>query len=698
MLKNDSCTEEPLENLEEEEFFATNDNLIDEGSEKDEEYFQMSPDTWIRNVESFEKNDNDDDDDDEFCTNATVYRRPSNESTVNWLKRMDLWCKDDGFTHSPLAGGGTASIPYAINDIFLKQMSYATRQGFNRGILNINSLNEQHGLNNLGYFKMHYDEDFHEIMPEKRHFQTKQQFKDKCNSLNQSILRRAILQQHDLAEFYSGTVSNRDLKRFLRVYILTAPAKRREKHEITDENDNIDIIQEISIGCHKVWPHIVVSAKIGATIRKYNVQSCESFFDERSSEYLQNSFEDAIDEAVYFRTGLRLPFADKTILCDQCEKGIACTKCGGRKKIEAERPYTISEVLDGPLSFEECTNDLTENEIDVLIEQRLNNEELLRCQESEYYTLKKCTIRVSDDAKLSGGFTMPPKAEIPIECGIQSKKLMKFKSMETFERHRAAAGTSLSQNELKESRIRNRNYVLLEAHDERIDYIKNLIQEAIFSNVTGPIYNEIQISQVWFLRQMRKYKVLVRGKGSQFCHNKGSSHGGNHILFFVNTSGITQCCFSTKTPTNSSIPCCHAIGHMNHEFVYESSVVHLSPENVQFLFPEEILIRQLKEASLRIAEETNKANEETLNGGQRSTETISNLASAADDHRRLYVEQNKLKKQSRERGECADDQRQTKKLKMRKNDCLTIKNICEHAPARTPNQNRSITFSALFNK
>lgn len=57
---------------------------------------------------------------------------------------------------------------------------------------------------------------------------------------------------------------------------------------------------------------------------------------------ISNSWEDAYDQAVYSSSGLRLVGANKF---ENCNCGSGCAVCGGRRRYDAGRPYSVHSVI-----------------------------------------------------------------------------------------------------------------------------------------------------------------------------------------------------------------------------------------------------------------------------------------------------------------------------------------------------------------
>lgn len=142
--------------------------------------------------------------------------------------------------------------------------------------------------------------------------------------------------QECIKAFYEDLIkelSSDEIKLLFSAYVLKSPIKKTKENKYKN-------------GIHIIWPFIRVNKEMALYMHYHTVgslfQKFGTIMDHKS--FNQGGWENILDDMVYKRNALRMPFTHKTISC--CFD-ISCIKCSGKNRIIEKRPYHLKMVLNG---------------------------------------------------------------------------------------------------------------------------------------------------------------------------------------------------------------------------------------------------------------------------------------------------------------------------------------------------------------
>lgn len=241
-----------------------------------------------------------------------------------WLKRHCFLSSKGGkkpknvpcWTHT-LYSGGTFYVDDESYNEFLKMFSFEIENNKDE-ILTINE-------KGTDIFKLYQDLDY-----EMDHEMTDDEIYEHVKYMQECI--KLFYQD------YIKQLSEDDEKIIFSAYILSSPTKELKNGKIKN-------------GYHIIWPFIRVDRDKALFMYHYIVRSLYNKFgiimEHKKSEF--GGWENALDEMVYQRNALRMPFAYKTIGCCYDKE---CEKCKGKNKIIEKRSYKLKFIIDGKGTME----------------------------------------------------------------------------------------------------------------------------------------------------------------------------------------------------------------------------------------------------------------------------------------------------------------------------------------------------------
>lgn len=393
-------------------------------------------------------------------------------------------------THYSLAGG---KFKFSEGEQFLKL--YANELRLNHAMFMIEK--------RTPVFRMHFDIDMVQ----------------RTEPTEQDVVQLVSLCTEVFKTFYPGVTQKQATKMHLfHCIVLRAPSCPKRGWAAADE---VEAPMVTKTGFHFIWPWLLVTQEQALRMRESCVASANNLLGAR--EKPSNPYADVIDETVLLQNGLRMLGSDKCEPCGECknrkqERDTCC--CAGWGYVQAFRPYDLYRWVNG-------NGILEPGKLKKLMD-----------PEDPLTALQVCSIR-------SASMTPTPGYEVPaLAPPCSGVELLKEKAVQQQKRQRKKACHLTSDDrELKEDTSANR---LLKKGTEigtNTELVRK-VQEFIRS--LGPQWANIQIKQFTMLQNASRYWAKVSGDGASYCTNVNRAHHSSSIYFNIDSSGITQRCYSKK--------------------------------------------------------------------------------------------------------------------------------------------------------
>lgn len=331
-------------------------------------------------------------------------------------------------------------------------------------------------------------------------------------------------------------------------------------------------------GVHVVWPWINVTADQARVARKAFIQWFQQKLGTRPAH---NIWEDVFDESVYTTNGLRMVGSDKPVTCASCKgkKGDVCenTACRGQGYFPANRIYRVTSIVDQHGGIQKPLLD--------------------RIRSTPTMEIGFTSIRIDNENRKQEFVVHPARMEYPdwFTCGFfydeEEMHKNRFHPSAAVRKHRKEQFfQSLENMKASEKLGIGAKFPKLKSNDERVIAIQNWIKNdklPVQSLIPG-IFRSLKVIDVTRKVGDKSYYYLVR-TDCQFCLNKGSEHGSNHIYFLINERGLYQKCFcQCETPRITGQKCKD----------YHSAVYQMPSTVKRFLYPEIHQKEELARATL----------------------------------------------------------------------------------------------------
>lgn len=275
-------------------------------------------------------------------------------------------------------------------------------------------------------------------------------------------------------------------------------------------------------GVHLVWPALEVTQTIALTMREAMLGHLADAFGKMTAK--QNPWEEILDEDVFTKNGLRMPYSHKAEVCTEChgkkELRFNCNTCYGMNngRIDGKRPYTPWRYL---------TNG------------KPNAKQLQAFTANPFKAMQRMSIRLLSKEP-TPGWKPYPGAPIALAT-VPSKKQTKV-----FDPLRQKFVREFTEDAQGVATVRNRVDVPL--GDPMYAGIERFIQTMPqIQQWTG-----IQVYRIFTTEKNNWYHVQVRNDGSRYCLNVKRNHSSNHIYFLVTPHGVVQKCYSTSSQSKTA--------------------------------------------------------------------------------------------------------------------------------------------------
>lgn len=295
-----------------------------------------------------------------------------------------------------------------------------------------------------------------------------------------------------------------------------------------------DIVSDMVIksGFHLIWPYLRVSQDQALQLREACVAASNQYLPAR--EPPMNSYSDMIDEAVLLKNGFRMMGSDKRAKCDACKGsgnnlqfGGACTKCAGEGKFDERRVYLPKMIIG------------SNGEKDTVRFNIINDpDNLVKC-------VRLCSIRSCYDLP-TPGFKPPPLA--PPSASLDKLRRERKKQRKNNNNNSVSSSASVVPGSSADSGFESAYQIGINTH------LARLIEEFI-QNRMGEQWSELKVKGLFLKRSDSCCLVKVDGIGASYCSNVNRAHSSSTIYFVINTSGISQRCYSKKEGVAGSLPC-----------------------------------------------------------------------------------------------------------------------------------------------
>ena len=327
-------------------------------------------------------------------------------------------------------------------------------------------------------------------------------------------------------------------------------------------------------GVHLVWPKLIVTKEVAIVIAAM-VEETLSAHMYRETTRGENSWKDAVDIAVY-NTGLRL------VGCVKASKCMACATILSQRRTKHALHDSLREAEtrlchpEPPRGFivddEKSTYGLTHiaRADGALYTTTLVRDIIARHVHNGHDLSARAltSIRAESATSETEGFVKPVHLCARAELADPYRR--------TTTTVDPVSGEVLTEKRAVGPQMRS---LLQKAKEVIIDRtIHERLTEAL--RRFSPEHRQICVDRVWGWPILSKNTpliplrdtsntlpskrarfsevwVMMKGPGSNYCHNKRAPHGKNKIRFHINYKGnVTQSCWSTKLNANEQKPCC----------------------------------------------------------------------------------------------------------------------------------------------
>jgi hypothetical protein len=314
-------------------------------------------------------------------------------------------------------------------------------------------------------------------------------------------------------------------------------------------------------GLHLVWPNVIVdrtrSETLARAVDEYLTQDVP-----RDLKAGENAWKDAIDLSVY-RSGLRPAGCAKITPCSKC-RPLVNKKVSPGTSYDYRRRYLDFTVCHPPQGFVSHGEESVYNldflcRADGAVFTRQNFKVRLdahtyKCESTgrEFdFSLRHWTSIRTTTMEMTPGFAPPSHLRAPIQIGWTDYRLDAKQDPETGDflpltkRKRTTPRNSFAMT-LGMMELKNLTRIIRGFHHHRY---KNIIIDRVWAFPTedarkvlpardGEAPKRSLYNNIW---------VLVKGDGSNWCHNKPGLHGSSTIKFIIDHEGnIYQSCWCAK--------------------------------------------------------------------------------------------------------------------------------------------------------
>ena len=267
--------------------------------------------------------------------------------------------------------------------------------------------------------------------------------------------------------------------------------------------------ERVKFGIHLVYPNILVGSQEAMYMREALVRKLESEVDPSLAPL---GWAQAVDNAPYVSSGLRMLGSCKTVPCSTCHGGSKrkeCDSCSGKgKELEPPdgRPYSLRFVFEGGKVDDETTSHFSSPT--ALVSLLMHNSIRSQSTSTSIGWTKYAGCPEYDEEMLRPGRSGPPKHPPRETVFKEDARVMRgWKNM-----------TLVSNS----------------------DVIRVL--HKCVTHVSS-CYAKLSVQSAKYDEKNRAYYVTVRGDGENYCFNKGANHRSNRIWFHVSEKGICCRCF-----------------------------------------------------------------------------------------------------------------------------------------------------------
>lgn len=395
-------------------------------------------------------------------------------------------------THYSLSGG---KFKFTDGDEFLRL--YANEHRLNHALFMIEK--------RTPVFRMHFDIDMVQAEPPSE----------------QDVVQLVNLCTEVFKTFYPGITPKQATKMHLfHCVVLRAPSCPKRGWPGADD---VEPPMVTKTGFHFLWPWLQVTQEQALRLRESCVASANNLLGARKTP--SNPFYDVIDETVLLQNGLRMLGSDKCEPCGECKNKKqdrdTCT-CAGWGYVQQFRPYELYRWVNGTGTLEPGK-----------LKKLMNPEDPLTA-------LQVCSIRCTDDKLVATpGYVVPALA--PPCTGVE---VLREKAAAQQKRQRKKqCPAAADDRELKDDK--SANHILKKGTEIGVNTeLVQKVQE--FIRGMGPQWGSIQVKQFYMLQNASRYWVKVCGDGASYCTNVNRAHHSSSIYFNIDSTGITQRCYSKK--------------------------------------------------------------------------------------------------------------------------------------------------------
>ena len=282
-------------------------------------------------------------------------------------------------------------------------------------------------------------------------------------------------------------------------------------------------------GVHFHWPNVIVDAERALRMRAAMIVALEREEWQEDLGARPVDWVETVDESVY-ASGLRLLGAPKAKMCHQCrgKSGVHCTVCANMRYLYDPAVYGLRTVLVGEAVDPDQTRSLGANAVRLL---------------------RATTVRAPEGTALTEGY------RVFVGCP----------PAETGRKRKGCACVPAG----------------VEARYKRKPPITDPAVLAVLRKLLVQHSEHYAHSRMTVLGDGTSYRVALSGEGGNFCLNKGTDHGSQHVYMIVERAksksyAAYMKCFSRK-PT-----CDRVTGQPCKDF--KSNAVYLDADQVACLF------------------------------------------------------------------------------------------------------------------
>ncbi len=339
---------------------------------------------------------------------------------------------------------------------------------------------------------------------------------------------------------------------------------------------------EVKTGIHLVMPDLPVTQAECLDMRLTLIAEFEMMGKKTNTElHGWNPWEDILDECVYRSNGLRMPGSHKTLPCPLCQrdpiKKKSCKKCGRKGYLDGKRVYAPS--------------------IYVSQNGTLNEDKLKNLQQSDpwkmvkYTSIRLCSPCEKPEWVLPKNAPSYPHSTNAIEYDeheetdimflqgvreVKGKAELNPKKRKRNAQKKSTSGTSRFEED-DDSLKTWKNKIVLDNNGETVSLMQQFLRSSI-----NPVYDQIQIREMFSLPNKPFFIITTKGYGSQNCMNMigNAKHNTNTIYFLVTARGVSQRCFCKCTGADKL-----KVRREGLCKIYRSPNIALTKELLRKLFP-----------------------------------------------------------------------------------------------------------------